>query len=758
MLPIQNRSKMHTRLILCAIFTVFSVQFVSAQEKVRGRVVSDSSGTQQGIAGIEIFVPSTSELTITDRQGYFVFTAPTQTYTKLIARFSPFDSAEFAYNPPEIIFPLLVKDIHEIEEIIIKAEKHASTISGRGIQKVEILNEGEFKKAACCTLSESFETSNTIEVSNADGVSGIRQVEMLGLAGKYVHMSRDNIPTIRGLSVLTGLAQIPGPMVSGVHISKGTGSVSNGYEGISGGLNYALKSENNDPQLFVNGYLNHMLRTEGNIVAKQKLSKNAYNHLYLHYGTQLKTMDYGKDGIADIPLFNRVYVGDQFKFQTKKLEGQLGVNYTSEKRKGGNMHALEHPNSSNNLFRFEMNEEKVEAFAKIGIFLNEDGSKSFGNILNVSSQKSDAILNNLTGRSYKGNQNSLSYSGIFGTPDHNTWSTRSGINVQYDDVDEHFTDRDTQNMHFSRQELSLGVFSELVYKKNENIIVLGLRADHNNLYGYYLTPRLHIKHEISETKQLHFQAGTGRRTPWVFAENLPLLISNRKLIIQPQNSKMAYGIAQEQAINVGGSYTQQFMAFGFPSTFSADGHFTYFTNQTLTDRDASPEELLIFGSANGSKVGTAQADWMFKLHRRVELKFSYRYIYAVMKTGGIWQIQNMQSPHRGLVTLNAENRKKWKFDAIVQINSPKRLPDMQKLAENLRLPAYSPWYVIFNAQIRKEFKNLDVYLGGENLANFFQKNPVLGANDPTLSYFDAAYAYGPTIGTMGYIGFSWKLK
>ncbi|MBM3938934.1 MAG: hypothetical protein FJ333_09850, partial [Sphingomonadales bacterium] len=146
-------------------------------------------------------------------------------------------------------------DIDTLSTLDIRKERGAH-FSGKGVGLTEILTETEFKKAACCTLSESFELSNTVEVSNADGVSGIKQVEMLGLAGKYVLMSRENIPSINGLATLNGLSNIPGPMVSAVQLAKGAGSATLGADGLTGGLNYQMKADLRDPRLFFNAYSN----------------------------------------------------------------------------------------------------------------------------------------------------------------------------------------------------------------------------------------------------------------------------------------------------------------------------------------------------------------------------------------------------------------------------------------------------------------------------------------------------------------------
>lgn len=758
---------MYRSLITLAVLAL-NISHTFAQNPVKGRVVIDSAGVQSGLKGIQIFVPASGEKTVTDDEGYFTFTPVGSGHMDIIARFSLNDSDVFMYHPPIVTFPLLVKNIEQIRAIEIRVRKANSMINSKGVQKIEILNEGEFKKAACCTLSESFETNNTIEVSNADGVSGIRQVEMLGLSGKYVLMTRDNIPVVRGLNILTGLDQIPGPMVGGVHIAKGAGSVTNGFEGITGGLNYALKSEPNEPKLFVNGYINSQARVEGNVIASQRLGKRSFNHAYLHYHNRYKVYDFGKDGFTDMPMGSMYYIGDIFKQYGKKAEAQLGASFIKGQRTGGDINEFRDPKTTLLRFRFNMEEERAEAFAKLGIFLNEDGSSSIGNILIVSQTKSNADLNNLLNRKYEGIQRNISYTGLWTTPDDNKWSFKSGVNLVYDDVDEIYTDRDsingskTETLNAGRTEFSAGVFSELVYKGTRANWVLGGRIDHNNLYGVILTPRFHYKYDVTKTQQLHFQAGMGRRTPWIFADNLPLFISNRKLVLNtapqvPSNSGFAYGLPQEQAVNTGFSYTWHIQVFKLPSTISFDGFYTYFLNQNVADRDSDPLKLII-ENQQGNSTTMAQIDWNLKPHRRVEVKLSYRYVNSQMVLGGTSRLQTMQAPHRGLVVVGYETRKKWFFDAVSQINSPKRLPSTAQFSELNRRNDFSPWYSMVNFQVRKDFKNWEFYSGCENILNVVQSNPVLNAFEPGTAYFDAAFAWGPTMGRNLYFGFRYKIK
>jgi hypothetical protein len=644
------------------------------------------------------------------------------------------------------------------KEIEITGEKKG-VISGKGIQKKEILTENEFKKAACCTLSESFETTNTLEVSNADGVSGIRQIEMLGLPGKYVHMSQSNMPSVRGLSVLTGLSHIPGPMVSAVHLSKGTGSVSEGFEGLTGGINYALKQEPTEPRIFLNAYINNQWRGEVNLIAKHRLNHRTFNHSFFHYGGQWKTMDFGGDGFTDMPLSNRVFVGNQVSRYNDKNEWIIGFTHVNDERRGGDLHHFMHKVPNLDVFHFQLNEQKTDVWAKFGIFLNKDASSSIGQIFHLNRQSTRSLLNSLRNRRYDGMQNSLYYSATYASSDKKTISTRSGISIMVDDVTEQLSDSGNTLFNPSRKEQNVGAFSEWVFKAGENSLVLGIRSDYNNLFGWLITPRIHAKWEIDEKgKMLHFQMGRGVRTPWILAENLPFFIGNRSISIKDYNNSGAYGQQREDAINTGVSLTLPFKMFGYPAKFITDAFHTRFLHLIGLDRDQRPD-LLLIGNISHSRYNAIQTDLQLQPHRRIELRVSYRFIENMLLLAGNLRQQPLLSKHRFVGVLSLKNRKKWYMDAIMQWNSPKRLPETISLPEQEQMPAWSPAYTIVNLQIRKDIgSQWEWYVGGENLLNIVQKNPVLSASDPLKPWFDAAYAWGPVNGINAYMGFRLKIK
>jgi len=257
--------------------------------------------------------------------------------------------------------------IDTIKTVNVGIEQAGVIYDANGAIMKHVMTQNEFKKAACCTLSESFELSNTVEISNADGVSGIRQIEMMGLNGKYALLTRDNIPQMGSLALLNGLNNIPGPMVSDVRLAKGIGSVTLGYEGITGGIDYGLKTNENGPKLELNAYQNNQGRTEFNLFHKKSFKNNVHHFSYLHLGSQYITTDMNMDMYADMPLTNRIFAGNHLSFHKKKIEGQFGVSFWNEQKKNGQ---VSHTNTSElsklpNTFKFNQNESKLDVFGKM---------------------------------------------------------------------------------------------------------------------------------------------------------------------------------------------------------------------------------------------------------------------------------------------------------------------------------------------------------------------------------------------------------
>ena len=644
--------------------------------------------------------------------------------------------------------------IDSVEKVEINAERGAY-FNSKGIRVEEIITASEFKKAACCTLSESFELNNTVEISNADGVSGIKQIEMLGLAGKYVLMSRENIPSINGLATLNGLSNIPGPMVSEVHIAKGAGSVSLGSEALTGAINYNLKADVNDPEIFLNIYANHQARSEFNLIHKHLISKKALNHIYLHSGGQYRSSDMGGDGLADMPISQKFFIGDHLQIQGKKSEKQLGFMGYTDRKKGGTLvpGKLTELSTDPKAFQFDLNENHVEVYGKLGVFLSEDQNRSIGNIFQVSSHSLDGVLNSLKNRQYKGQEDRLFYSSLYQTPSKNGQYTKSGISYSGIHLTESLTDNMGLDWQMDGWQHNIGAFTEYTVEKPILSSVIGLRYEYNTTFGFYATPRVLLKWAISKTQRLNFQGGLARRTAYFVSENLPSLINGRRF--SSNNIANNQWMPQEKAWNYGLSYKKDLSIAGYPATIVFDVFETQFLSQVVADRDESPTRVLIH-SVSGDQAGrtrNAQIQISGYFSRRFTFKFGYRWIDSRLWLDNHFMQQALQSVHRGLLVLQYKTRNRWYFDGVCQTNSPKRLPFYSTFSHGGNYKGYSPWYTIVNLQIRKDFgKQFEAYIGGENLGNVIQHNPVVNWENPESNSFDGGYAWGPTNGFTLYLG------
>ncbi|MEJ7677263.1 MAG: hypothetical protein WKG06_05195 [Segetibacter sp.] len=92
----------------------------------------------------------------------------------------------------------------------------------------------------------------------------------------------ENLPGPRGLATSLGLNSIPGTWVESIQLSKGTGSVANGYESIAGQINVELKKPMNSEKLYANVYVNDFGKTDLNLNLTQKIGKKWATALLLH--------------------------------------------------------------------------------------------------------------------------------------------------------------------------------------------------------------------------------------------------------------------------------------------------------------------------------------------------------------------------------------------------------------------------------------------------------------------------------------------
>ena len=637
----------------------------------------------------------------------------------------------------------------------------------KGIQKsytvtgnTTIITSKELLKAACCNLAESFETNPSIDVNFTDALTGTKQIKMLGLTSPYLMITEENVPSVRGASQAYGLSFTPGTWVESIQITKGAGSVVNGYESISGQINTELIKPFNDIPFFLNAYGSTDSRFELNTHFNTRLSDKWSSSLFLHGNTRVAKTDMNDDGFLDNPLAKQINVLNRYQYynEEKGLVSFINFRYMNDKKQTGELNFdRNRDRGTTNYWGSEINTERLDISTKVGYVFKDMPYQSVGfqNAFNIHDQHSYFGLNQ-----YNIKQSSYYSNLIFNSIISNTMNKfATGLNFTYDKYQELVNIND-----YSRIDNSVGAFFEYTYDNDADFsLILGGRIDNHNRLGTFITPRLHARYNPWEKAVLRFSAGRGKRSANIFAENQPLFASSRAFEILDTNGKI-YGLNPEIAWNYGVSFAQKFSLFGKNADIGFDVYRTDFQNQVVVDLMQSPQQALFYNLKGKSVANTMQLEFNYELAKHFNLRSAYKF-YDVTTDYLSGTYQNpLQAKHRFFGNLEYETHigekgKQWKFDYTFNWIGQQQLPNTLSNPVNDRLPEFSPSYSLMNAQITRTFSStFEMYIGGENIGNYRQEKSILGSENPFGSTFDATIVYAPVFGQMYYAGLRFKIK
>ena len=637
----------------------------------------------------------------------------------------------------------------------------------KGIQKsftvtgnTTLITSKELLKAACCNLAESFETNPSIDVNFSDALTGTKQIKMLGLTSPYLMITEENVPSVRGASQAYGLSFTPGTWVESIQITKGAGSVVNGYESISGQINTELLKPLSDIPFFLNVYGSTDSRFELNTHFNTKLSDKWSSSLFLHGNARVAKLDMNDDGFLDNPLAKQINILNRYQYYNaeKGWVSFINFRYMNDKKQTGELNFNpKRDKATTNYWGSEINTERLDVSTKVGYVFKDMPYQSIGfqNAFNRHDQQSYFGLNQ-----YNIKQSSYYSNLIFNSIINNTMNKfAAGLNFTYDKYQEFVNVNDV-----SRVDNSVGAFFEYTYDNADDFsVILGGRVDNHNRLGTFLTPRLHVRYNPWEKGVLRFSAGRGKRSANIFAENQPLFASSRIFEILDTNGKI-YGLSPEIAWNYGLSFAQKFSLFGKNADVGFDFYRTDFQNQAVVDVMQSPQQVLFYNLNGKSIANSLQLEFNYEIINHFNLRSAYKF-YDVRTDylSGNYQ-KPLQAKHRFFGNLEyethiGENGKQWKFDYTFNWIGQQQLPNTASNPVNDRLPEFSPSYSLMNAQITKTFSStFEMYIGGENIGNYSQQKAILGTENPFGPTFDASIVYAPVFGQMYYAGLRFKIK
>ena len=711
---------------------------------IRGKVVSKKNGIDEPIPGAKIKWKKDQHMAVSNVDGTFeiqIHELPDTLYIK----FTGYSLLAFEITDPTINYTFNLKEGQMLDGVDVIGLNLGKTIDLMDPFNVEKIGTDELRKAACCNLSESFETNASVDVNMTDAISGAKKIQMLGLDGIYTQIQYENLPMVRGLSTSFGLNYTPGTWIESIQITKGTGSVVNGYESMAGLINLEFKQPDNKELFYLNVYGNRFSRAELNMHTSYKLSPKWSTLTFVHAANIFVENDVNKDGFRDMPIGPSGAIIHRWNFVGKDYETKFGLRANFSDQVGGQMGYLpSEPNS--NKYQGIFKNEHVELFSKNGFFFDKRKQASLGLIgqLEYHHMITNFGLNEYEGTQKKIYLNSI-YNDIIGNTNH---SYKTGLSFTYDDYIQNFNDS-----LMLKTEIIPGAYFEYTYNRLDKIIVVaGLRGDYHNLYGPLFSPRLHGKWNINPKNALRVSLGRGYRVPNPYADNVSNMASSRAWIVAPN-------VVPEDAISSGVTYVQKFQIKDHVSSFSFDYFYTHFNNQLIVDMDASPNQLYIYNTSARSFSHSFQTELSIKPAKGLELRAAYKY-YKVQSTySGILHDMAFVPKFRALFNVGYSTRNnKWSFDLTGNWIGKKRLPSTASNPIQYQRGLESERYWLVNSQITYKFKKFSVYLGGENLLNVMQKNAIISADDPFGSFFDATQMWAPITGANVYFGLHFGLK
>ncbi len=739
---------MKTIKFLLIISLLSFVSFGFAQNIIEGTVYEEVNGKKQPLPGANVYWKIANVGTVTDEHGHYSIEIH-PTYKCLVFSFVGYvnDTVHHMAEPQH--YDHVMSTPITLSEVEVAARQKAQYVNALDPMHVEHITGEALRRCACCSLAESFETNASVDVAYADAVTGAKQIELLGLSGLYTQMMTENMPNFRGLASAFGLGYVPGTWMHGISVSKGTSSVRNGYESISGQINVDFKEPQDDhaEKVFINGFVNSMAMTELNFNTRVNVGERDGLLLLGHVGHNFMKMDGNGDGFLDDPMTTQYSAFLRYNHpNTGHFGCKLGVKALKETRNSGQMDGD---------YGIGINTERYEAFAKTGFIFDRPETS-----LGIQQQLTYHKLNSYFGlKDYNATQLSYYVNVLFDSyivNDHHKYSVGASYSYDRYDEDQNFLMTTQEAGPKRRVEQVPGAFAEYVFSDDHHWTVIGgFRADYNTYYErMFYTPRLHVRFRGHDELAIRLSAGKGYRSPNVLAENSTMLASSRaiRFLEQPK---------MEEAWNYGVNISKHFDVGEKEIQLLLDAYRTDFVNQIILDRDADAHEIRIYNLNGKSYSNCAQIQLDYELFKNFDVSAAFRYTDVKMTINDSLREKPFVNRYKGLLTLSYAPGT-WQFDLITQFNGDSRIPDMSgnatAVADGQNLER-SPFYVIMNAQITKRLgEQWEIYAGGENLTNYKQKHPLVAASEPFGNDFDASMVWGPLSGIRGYVGFRFQMK
>lgn len=727
--------------ILLMIFLIPAIVF--GKEKLYG-IVLDTE--KKPLIGATVHWEDDQNGVFTDENGVFEIEGIPHQNHMLVVSFVGYNEQVIHLQDFSKKLTVTLEANNELGEVVISKTVPGTIKSRTALLNTERVTTKELHRAACCNLSESFETNPSVDVSFSDAITGAKQIQLLGLSGNYVQMLTENYPNFHGPASVYGLDYIPGPWMQSIQISKGAASVKNGYESLTGQMNVEYKKPADSDPLSLNVFASDAGRYEANADVAIILNSKLSTGVLVHYSNENETHDSNDDTFLDMPKKHQFNIMNRWHYESGNYTSQYGIKFLQDYRTSGQTNHTVKDDMSIDPYRIEVNTNRAEFFSKNSYILDHETNENVALIFTGSyqDQKSKYSIDryNIYGSNIYA---SLMYEKEFSLK--HRFST--GVSMNWDKYAQTIALRQSITSQ-PDHETTTGAYAQYTYNLNDKFVALaGIRADYSTLHKLFVTPRIHLKYMPAQWVNLRASAGMGYRSVFVMPENSFYLASSRQIMI-------ADNLKQEKAWNYGASATFYIPIGGENLELSGEWYHTRFNNQVVVDVDSDPHAVQFYNLDGKSYANSMQVQASYPIFKGFNLLAAYRWTDVKVTYGGELMRKPLVSKYKALATASYETPlKKWAFDLTAQFNGGGRMP-----TPDTSNPLWSTSfgaYTILNAQITKNFRDWSIYAGAENITDYTQKNPIIAAHDPYSSDFDATMVWGPTIGRKFYVGLRYTL-
>lgn len=718
-----------------------------AQNALKGVLIDDS---KIPLAGAVLQWKSQTYHAVTDEQGAFnILRADRDSI--LVINYVGFKTKEIAVAPDILKISIVLSENIDLQQVEVRAKRSDNYIPASSNYNKEIVSIRELRKAPCCNLSESFETSAVIDANYTNAALGTREIEMLGLRGIYSQIMLDSRPTMYNFAAPFAFDFIPGPWLKGIQVSKGAGTVVNGSDGLAGQINVDIIDPQNGPKLHINLFGNQRSRYEANIITNKRLNEKWSTGTLIHASQDQHHQDSNGDGFLDAPQKKQVNVMQRLHYYGLNWEGQVNIHGIWDQRNGGQTH---HPSLAHleDLLTYNQSNKRLEIFGNIGYIGFKDPGRSIGFQWHAQGHEYEANYARMANGKDRSFYTNLIYQDKFSTDKH---MLQTGLSMRRSVTKEGFSD-----FIFDRNEFIPGAFAEYSYNADvkESVFgyTLGMRADRYGSYGVRATPRFSMRYQVDEYGTIRASAGRAYRMPNIISDNIHFIGLGRYFLVPSLGLDIAnnYGLSYIQKVFIGGPNEWN---------ISIDLYHTFFKKQNIQDIESVTRNIISTYTFHGSRINYALIQNQFQLGANFGFKLAYKYTdakYRLHENAAL--ISKLYLPkHRALLTLDANsNESVWIGNLTFQLVGKQRLLDISTYptAGSAGRPSTSPAYLLINLHASRNLGRFELYGGVENVTNYVQEYQIVSPESTGSKYFDATRLYAPNMGTRIYTGIKYTIN